>query len=150
MRSFEIASDLAASPEAVWQRVVTPAGINDELLPLMRMTMPRHLRGATIDQIPLRQRIGRCWLLLLGLVPVDYDDLALVEVDPGRRFLEHSTMLTQSRWSHERIVEPHDGGCRVIDRLRWEGRTRAFEAVFGAAVPILFRHRHRRLRRHFA
>lgn len=150
MRSFEIASDLAASPEAVWQRVVTPAGINDELLPLMRMTMPRHLRGATIDQIPLQQRIGRCWLLLLGLVPVDYDDLALVEVDPGRRFLEHSTMLTQSRWSHERIVEPHDGGCRVIDRLRWEGRTRAFEAVFGAAVPILFRHRNRRLRRHFA
>ena len=150
MRSFEIASDLAASPEAVWQRVVTPAGINDELLPLMRMTMPRHLRGATIDQIPLQQRIGRCWLLLLGLVPVDYDDLALVEVDPGRRFLEHSTMLTQSRWSHERIVEPHDGGCRVIDRLHWQGRTRAFEAVFGAAVPILFRHRHRRLRRHFA
>ena len=149
MRSFEIASDLAAAPETVWQRVVTPAGINDELLPLMRMTMPRHLRGATIDQLPLGQRIGRCWMLLFGLVPVDYDDLGLTEVEPGRRFLEQSTMLTQSRWQHERNVEPRDGGCRVTDRLEWDGRANAFEMIYGLAVPILFRHRHRRLCKRF-
>jgi hypothetical protein len=133
----------------VWQRVVTPAGINDELMPLMRMTMPRHLRGATIDELPLRQRIGRCWMLLFGLIPVDYDDLALAEVEPGSRFLEESTMLTQSRWTHERVAEPADGGCRVTDRLSWQGRAKAFEVLYGMAVPILFRHRHRRLRRRF-
>lgn len=149
MRSFEIASELAAKPETVWQRVVTPAGINDEVLPLMRMTMPRHLRGAMIDQLPLRQRVGRSWLLLFGVIPVDYDDLALAEVEPGRRFLEQSTMLTQSRWSHERILEPHDDGSRVTDRLSWEGRTKAFEMLYGVAVPVLFRHRHRRLRKRF-
>ena len=149
MRAFEISSDLAATPETVWQRVVTPAGINDELLPLMRMTMPRQLRGATIDQLPLRQPVGRSWLLLFGLVPVDYDDLALAEVDPGRRFFEQSTMLTQSQWTHERIVEAHEGGCRVADRLSWQGRTKAFEMLYGLAVPVLFRHRHRRLRRRF-
>lgn len=149
MRSFEISSDLAATPEEVWQRVVTPAGINDELLPLMAMTMPQQLRGATIDELPLGQRVGRSWLLLFGLVPVDYDDLALAEVDPGRRFLEQSTMLTQSQWTHERIVEPQNGGCRLTDRLGWQGRTKVFEAVFGLAVPILFGHRHRRLRRRF-
>jgi hypothetical protein len=149
VRSFEIASELAAKPETVWQRVVTPAGINDELLPLMRMTMPRHLRGAMIDQLPLRQRIGRSWLLLFGFVPVDYDDLALAELEPGRRLLEQSTMLTQSRWSHERSIEAHDGGCRVTDRLDWEGRTKAFEMLYGVAVPVLFRHRHRRLRKRF-
>lgn len=149
MRAFEISSDLAATPETVWQRVVTPAGINDELLPLMRMTMPRQLRGATIDQLPLRQPIGRSWLLLFGLVPVDYDDLALAEVDPGRRFFEQSTMLTQSQWAHERIVEAHEGGCRVTDRLSWQGRTKPFEMLYGLAVPVLFRHRHRRLRRRF-
>ena len=150
MRSFEIASDLAATPDTVWQRVVTPAGINDELMPLMRMTMPRHLRGATIDQLPLGQRVGRCWMLLFGLVPVDYDDLALAEVDPGRRFFEQSTMLTQSQWTHERTIEPNDDGCRVTDRLSWQGRTKAFEMLYGLAVPILFRHRHRRLRKRFA
>lgn len=149
MRAFEISSDLAATPETVWQRVVTPAGINDELLPLMRMTMPRQLRGATIDQLPLGQPIGRSWLLLFGLVPVDYDDLALAEVDPGRRFFEQSTMLTQSQWAHERIVEAHEGGCRVTDRLSWQGRTKEFEMLYGLAVPVLFRHRHRRLRRRF-
>lgn len=149
MHSFQIATDLAAGPEEVWQRVVTPVGINDELLPLMRMTMPRQLRGATIDQLPLGQRLGRCWMLLLGLIPVDYDDLALTEVERGHRFLEQSTMLTQSRWTHERTIEPHDDGCRVTDRLSWQGRTKASEAVYGVAVPILFRHRHRQLRKRF-
>ena len=150
MNFFEITTDLAAGPEEVWQRVVTPEGINDELMPLMRMTMPRHLRGATIDQLPLGQRIGRCRMLLFGLIPVDYDDLALTEVEPGRRFFEQSTMLTQSRWTHERTIEPHDGGCRLTDRLSWQGRTGFFEAVYGLAVPILFRHRHSRLRKRFS
>lgn len=148
MRTFEIISDLPAPPEAVWQRVVTPEGINDEFVPLMRMTMPPQLRGAAIDDLPLGQRVGRSWLLLFGLVPVDYDDLTLAEVQPGR-FVEESTMLTQSRWRHERIVEPNGDGCRVTDRLAWQGRTRVFEMLYGLAVPVLFRNRHRRLRRRF-
>ncbi len=149
MRSFEIATDLAAPPETVWQRVTTPQGINDELLPLMRMTMPRALRGVTIGDISVSENLGRSWLLAFGLIPVDYDDLTIAELEPGRRFLEQSTMLTQSRWRHERIVEALGSGCRVTDRLAWQGRARALGALFGLAVPILFRHRHRRLRRRF-
>ncbi|MGE5694419.1 MAG: hypothetical protein ACM4D3_04045 [Candidatus Sericytochromatia bacterium] len=149
MRTFEISSDLAAPPETVWQRVVTPEGINDEFVPLMRMTMPRRLRDTTIDGLPLGQRVGRSWLLLFGLIPVDYDDLALAEVEPGRRFLEQSTMLTHSRWQHERIVEPRGVGCRLSDRLAWQGRAEVFEMLYGVAVPILFRNRHRRLRKRF-
>jgi hypothetical protein len=149
VRSFEISTDLPATPEAVWQRVTTPQGINDELLPLIRMTMPRALRSATIDDLPLRQRVGRSWLLLFGLIPVDFDDLTIAELEPGRRFLERSTMLTQAEWVHARTVEPHGSGARVTDELQWQGRTRLFGAIFGLVIPVVFGHRHRRLRRHF-
>ena len=45
-------------------------------------------------------------MLLGGFLPVDYDDLCLAEIEPPRRFLERSRMLSMSIWQHERIVEP--------------------------------------------
>ncbi len=149
MRSFEIATELAAPPEAVWQRVTTLPGINDELLPLARMTTPPRMRGVTLGEVAVGEHLGRSWLLAFGLIPVEYDDMTITELGPGHRFLEQSTMLTQSRWRHERIVERIDRGCRVADRLAWLGRTRALGALLDLAVPVLFRHRHRRLRRRF-
>jgi hypothetical protein len=32
----------------------------------MRMTIPRGLREATLDQLPLGERAGRSWVLLFG------------------------------------------------------------------------------------
>ena len=69
--------------------------------------------------------LGRSWILLGGLLPVDYDDLKLAELEPGRRFLERSRTLTFSVWQHERIVEPEgEGRCRVTDRLGFELQAR--------------------------
>ena len=50
------ASTLPAAAEAVWARAVTPEGINDELRPLLRMTMPSSLRGKTISEVPLGEQ----------------------------------------------------------------------------------------------
>ena len=36
--------------DTVWPAITAPAGINYELMPLMRMTMPDGLGGATHDQ----------------------------------------------------------------------------------------------------
>ena len=52
------------------------------------------------------QRLFRSWLLVGGLLPVDYDDVSFAEVEPGRRFLERSSLLSQSVWEHERTIEP--------------------------------------------
>jgi hypothetical protein len=147
--SFAISSDLAAAPETVWRNVTAMEGVNSELMPLLRMTVPPGLAGATLDELPLGRRAGRSWLLLLGLLPVDFDDLTIAERGPGHRFLEQSVMLTQSRWEHERTVEAVGGGCRVVDRLRWQGRFPPLGECYRLAVPLLFRHRHRRLRRRF-
>ena len=149
MHRYRISSDLAAAPDAVWELVTSMAGVNQELMPLVRMTVPAALRDTRIDDVAPGRPVGRSWLLLFGLVPVDFDDLTIAELGPGRRFLERSTMLTQSRWEHERSVTEIDGGCRVIDRLNWQGRIFGLGAIYRLAVPLLFRHRHSRLRRRF-
>lgn len=45
MESIERSSSLPISAERAWARVVTEQGINDELAPWLRMTMPKRLRG---------------------------------------------------------------------------------------------------------
>ncbi len=149
MYSYRISSELAAPPDTVWKHATSLTGVNHELMPLIRMTAPASLAARRIDELPAGQSAGRSWLLLLGLLPIDFDDLTIAEHGPGQRFLERSTMLTQSRWEHERTVEPAATGCRVVDKLAWEGRNRPLGEVYRLMVPILFRHRHRRLRSRF-
>ncbi len=147
-------SPLTASAEEVWERALTPEGISDELRPWLRMTMPRALRGKSIDDVPLGEPLGRSWILLFGALPVDYDDLALAERGPGLRFLERSRLASMRSWQHERIVEPVGEGYEITDRLTFELR-RPLAAIPGssrmarAIVAWLFRHRHRRLATHF-
>ena len=114
--------------------------------------MPRGLRGKTIGDVAVGEPLGRSWILLGRAVPVEYDDLCLAELEPGRRFLERSSMLTMRVWQHERIVEPQgDRECEVTDRLTFELRRPlrwipGSERLARAIVAFLFRHRHRRLR----
>jgi hypothetical protein len=140
----------------VWRRAVTPEGINHELRPWMRMTVPRKLRGRTIDDVEPGQRLGRSWLLLFGLIPFDYDELGLAELGPGFRFLERSTMLSMRRWEHERTVQPgSEGTCEVTDRIAFELRRPlallpGLPSLVRALLARLFAHRHRQLVRYFA
>lgn len=151
--AFVEQSSLVAAPAAeVWARAVTPEGVNHELAPILRMTMPKGLRGTAIDDAPLGEVVGRSWILLFGVLPVDWDDLCLAELEPGHRFLERSTMLSMRSWQHERTVEPSPGEqASVRDRLTFELR-RPLARIPGshrfaeAIVRRLFRHRHRRLR----
>jgi len=152
VHTVEQSSVLGRPAAEVWDRAVTEEGINDELAPILRMTMPARLRGKTVDTVEVGVPLGRSWILLFGVLPVDYDDLRLAELEPGRRFLERSRTLSFSVWQHERVIEPSGTGCRVTDRLGFELK-RAIAWIPGAArlataiVGFLFRHRHRRLAR---
>ena len=105
--------------------------------------------------MPVGEPLGRSWILLFGLIPVDYDDLSLAERGPGFRFLERSTMLSMSSWQHERSVEPAAEGCQITDRLTFELRrplrfVPGSDRLAAAIVARFFAHRHRRLARHTA
>jgi ligand-binding SRPBCC domain-containing protein len=144
------ASVIEAEPEAIWERVTSVEGINGELMPIMRMTVPRGIETLDIDQMTPGERVGRSWILLFGLVPVDYDDLSLVRIERGRGFLENSTMLSQRAWEHERTIEAlGDGTCLVTDRIAWEPRLPLPGGLLRPMFRAIFAHRHRRLRKHF-
>lgn len=148
---IEVSSILGSDAEDVWQAAIRFDGINEELMPLLRMTSPRSWRGRTVEDVEPGSRPFRSWLLLFGVLPIDYDDLGIAEVGPGRRFLERSQMLSSSTWEHERsIVALGPGTCRVTDRVRFVPRWRVLGPFLSWFVPRLFAHRHRRLRRRFS
>jgi hypothetical protein len=145
---LEISSGLAASADVVWRRAVSPAGVNGELWPLVRMTFPSDVGDFTASWRP-GEKLFRSWLLLGGVIPVEYDDLALIAVEPGRRFLERSSLLSQRVWEHERVIEPTQHGCRLTDRLRFEPRVPWLGAFHAFTFRLVFQLRHRNLRREF-
>ena len=147
---LRIASTLRATPEAVWERAMSAEGINAELAPLLRMTTPRGLESLDLQALgpgPL----GRSWLLLFGLIPIDYDEIGLARIEPGRGFLERSTMLSQRLWEHERTIEPAGAdAATIVDRVAWEPRLPLPGRLLRPLIAAVFRHRHKQLRRHFA
>jgi len=150
----ETMSRVPAAPEPVWDRATSPEGINHELGPWLRMTVPKNLRDGIPDDLVAPARLGRSWILAFGFLPVEFDDIHVAELEPGRRFQEESSMMLMSLWGHERVVERIGDGCDVTDRisfelrrpLRWLPGAYAFSGWIVAAV---FRHRHRRLRDYF-
>ena len=150
--NFAITTGLDAPADQVWAAALSEEGINYELGPWLRMTMPSSIEpGMTIDDAPIGEALGRSWILLAGFLPVDYDDLCLAERGPGMRFLERSQLGSARHWQHEReVLATGDETCEITDRLELElraplraiGGTRIAERI----VRTLFTHRHRRLR----
>ena len=140
MRSFRVSSALRASPAEVWARAATIAGVNAELAPLARMTTP--------GEGEIREgALGRSWILLGGVLPVDYDDLRLEAVEPGRAFRERSTLGSCAEWHHDRTLHPlAGGGTRVVDEVSFTPRLRAAGGPQALIFEAAFRWRHRRLR----
>jgi ligand-binding SRPBCC domain-containing protein len=152
---FQKTSLIPGSADEVWNRTTDPRGINYELFPVMRMTVPRALQGKAIQDVELGKRICRSWFLLLGFLPFDYDDIVIAEREKGRRFRETSSMFSIRKWEHERTLRPVTGGCEVTDRVTFELRW-PFSGIPGmhrlvaGALRHLFNHRHRRLSRWFS
>lgn len=152
MRTVERISHLDAPTPEIWERVVTAEGLNDELRPWLTMSLPPQLSAGPLDHARLGVPLGRAWLRAFGVVPFEWDDLVLAEVDPGRRFHEISSMMTARRWEHERTLTPIGAqGTRIHDRVVFEARLggQAVEALMLMLVSAVFTHRHRRLRRRF-
>jgi hypothetical protein len=59
------------------------------------MTFPAGVNPLRAADLPLGRRLCRSWILLFGLLPIDYDDLTLLRWRPGVEFLEVSPMLSQ-------------------------------------------------------
>jgi hypothetical protein len=92
-------SVIAAPREQVWARVVTAEGVSDEFRPLLAMRFPTSLEGASIADVPLGRPAGRAWILLGGVIPLEYDDLVITELEPPRHFQERPVRSCPDRSS---------------------------------------------------
>ena len=147
-------SVVRASADEVWQRVTTPEGINHELSPFVHMTTPRSMKGRSAADMRPGERLGRSWLLLGQLIPFEYDDIRIAELEPGHRFREASSMLFVRRWEHERTLRPAAGGTEISDKVTFELRRPldlipGFPQLVAGLLSHLFSHRHRQLQRWF-
>lgn len=143
-------SVVPAPRERVWDRVTTPEGIADEFRPLLTMTVPPGLRGATVADVRPGQPLGRAWIVLGGVLPVEFDDLVVVDLDPPHHFQERSSLGSCRVWEHRRELDDlGDGTTRVTDTLRAWPRALVPRPVARRVIGALFAHRHRRLARAF-
>ena len=143
---IEFRSRLTAPPADVWQWITSFKGISAEMRPLMRMSVPRGVkRLSDIDIVP-GQPLFFSWILLFGVLPVDWSKLTLLEIEEGRGFVEASPMGSMRQWRHERRIEAAGNGCAIIDRLSFEPRFAS--PLVAWFVHRFFAHRHAVLRRH--
>jgi len=142
-------SRLAAPAERVWTHAITMSGVNRELWPLVRMSYPPEVATLSLAADQIGRPLFRSWIYFAGLLPIDYDEITIVEFEPGRRFLERSPMLTQAIWQHERTVEPCAGGCTITDRVDYRPRVAWLGPLYPLPFGLAFTWRHRRLRQMF-
>jgi len=147
--SFTIQTPLQASVEQVWAHASTFAGVNRELWPLVRMTCPAGLAQFTPDKFPVGRTAFRSWILLFGVLPMEYDDITLVELEPGRGFYEVSRLFMVREWRHRRSVRSIEQGCILSDELAFMPRVRGTGWLLAWVYRRVFAWRHRRLRRLF-
>ncbi len=141
-------SPLAADAATVWAHATAMEGVNFELGPWVRMSVPRTMAGLRLDQVRPGVLLFQSWLLAFGVLPFDRHALRLHGIGPGMRFDEDSTSWLQRVWRHHRHVEPLGAGCVVVDELEVVPRM-APAFLIRWIVGALFAHRHRRLRRRF-
>jgi ligand-binding SRPBCC domain-containing protein len=149
-RTFQQTSVVTAPVDTVWQRVTDFAGINHELMPVMRMRVPRTHRNTTVASVPVGVPLGKAWIFYLGFLPLDYDELMLTELEQGSYFQEVSTMLSMRRWEHRRELRAVDGGTEVTDTIGFDPRLSFLGGLLESVLRRVFAHRHRRLCGHFA
>jgi len=149
--TFRRTTAIPAPIEEVWDRVTTPAGINHEMSPFIKMTLPGTFRHNTIGDVSPGTHIGKSILLLFGLIPFGYDDITIAQIEPGRMFVEESTMTGMRTWIHQRTLEQRDGKTLVTDAITLEPylRVPVLTRIVGSVIAAFFAHRHRRLDRYF-
>ncbi|KAA1424638.1 hypothetical protein FE697_001550 [Mumia zhuanghuii] len=143
---------LPAPAAQVWARATTPEGVTFELAPWLSMTVPPGLRGKTLADADgvVGRPLGKAWVLLGGALPVEFDDMTIVEIG-DLCFHERSRMLTLGRWEHQRAVRPlTDDACELRDVLTFSVRpglaaVPGVDGITTRIVDALFAHRHRRL-----
>ncbi len=147
---YEMASTIeGVSVEDVWDRVNTWEGVNYELGPLVKMSVPS--KYPRVSDVPAD---GQCHfaskILLLGILPIDSHNFALRAIDPPNYFDERSENRMMRLWTHKRTVTTVGKGVLVTDHCGFEPRLAFLGRMLFWVYNRVFRARHQRLTRFFS
>ena len=145
--SLRFESKLHAPAERVWEWITSIEGISAEMRPFFRMTTPKGVRSLDDVEIKPGVRMFRSYVFLFGVLPIDYSDMTLVELDPGWGFVEQSPMGSMKLWRHERRIVPcpsDPGAVWLVDQLTF--CPRVAQRFVGWFISQVFTHRHKVLR----
>ena len=140
-------SKVPRTPDELWNWSTSVRGVDAEMGPVLKLDFPKGMTHIPRDGSGLGKPLGNCKFLLFGIVPVDLSRLTFVEVEPGRRFVEQSPLLSMKSWRHERVIEPAVGGTKVIDTLEFTPRFAT--GLVKWFISKFFQHRHTVLEREF-
>jgi ligand-binding SRPBCC domain-containing protein len=140
-------STVAATPAEIWAWSTSIRGVTAEMRPLLKVTFPHGMTHIPEGGDSLGKPLCNCKFLLLGVLPIDLSRLTFVEVEPGKRFVEQSPLLSMKSWRHERIITPTVDGARVTDKLEFTPRFAS--GLVAWFTTRIFRHRHAVLAREF-
>jgi ligand-binding SRPBCC domain-containing protein len=145
-------SEVLAPADTVWNRVTSQEGINHEMGPYLKMTLPKEFRGKSIGDVSAGTHVGKSLLLLFKIIPVGYDDITIAQIEPGRMFREQSELTGMRTWIHHRNLEPLGEKTLVTDTITVVPRPPipGLTRVVRVFLTAFFKHRHKRLREHFA
>ena len=136
----QLESNVPRSPAELWDWSTSVEGVVTEMGPVLKLDFPEGMTHIPRDGSTL----GRP---LFGVVPVDLSRLTFTEMEPGRRFVEQSPLLSMKSWRHERIITPSPDGSKVVDRLEFTPRFAG--PIVGWIIERFFRHRHAVLKKHY-
>jgi len=145
--SLRFETRLSAPIESVWDWITSVNGIRLEMWPFFYMTVPKGVRFLSDVQIIPGTPMFRSYVFLFGLFPVDYSDMTLLELNPGRGFIEQSPMGSMKLWRHERQIalSPSDANTVILtDQLTFQPRMA--KRFVGWFIRRVFIHRHKVLR----
>lgn len=149
MIRFELESPITAAPEVVWRDVATMSGVNAELRPFVRLTVPDGCEELSASNSRVMKGFVS-WILLFGVVPIDRHDFGFDEISSSS-FTERSRSVLNRSWQHDRSIRLGDDAASSVvrDSLIVEARLRAVEPLLRPILRALFGHRHRRLRKRY-
>ena len=145
--SLRFESRLCAPIENVWAWITSVKGIRAEMWPFFIMTVPKGVRSLSDIQITPGTRMFRSYVFLFGLLPVDYSDMTLLELNPGHGFIEQSPMGSMKLWRHERQIAPCPSDSSMVvfvDQLTFQPRMAG--RFVGWFIRRVFIHRHKVIR----
>lgn len=145
--SLRFESTLNAPIETVWDWITSVRGIRAEMWPFFLMTVPKGVSSLNDVQVKPGVRMFRSYVFLFGVLPIDYSDMTLLELNHGHGFIEQSPMGSMKLWRHERQIAPcssDSGTVILIDQLTFQPRVA--KRFVGWFINRVFVHRHKVLR----